>query len=255
MKDLSSVKGTLKGWTETSAAWYERASEYTGYHDFLLKELFRFLKPEDRCCEIACGTGTLARKIAPHVASYTANDADETAVSFLNTQIQDADAPAIEVIGGQWQSILAGRSFDVVLTSYYGVSVDDWQLICSLAARSFISICPRNRHWSRIHRRTDSLDNTEGKSVRKLETPEHIRTFCTIHGIPFKSLPLDLEFGQPFRDRREALEYVRYYYRLEGADAEQFIDEKTVLREDILYFPKKKEIEVFAMDLSHVQKD
>ena len=249
LKDLSNVKGTLKGWTETSAEWYESASEYTGYHDHLLKALLPFLRPEDQCCEIACGTGILARKTAPHVASYTANDADGTAVSFLKKQIQNSKGSALEVLEGAWQTVLENRKFDVILASYYGVPVKYWPFLTSVVSRSFIAICPRNPKWRKIRHREDEVGKEEA-TIRKLETPEHIKKFFSIHGIPFESLPLDLEFGQPFRDRTEAQAYVRYYYRLDGADAEQFIDEKTVLRDGILFFPKKKEIEIIAADLS-----
>lgn len=245
------IKGTLKGWTGKSAVWYERASEYTGYHDRLLESLLRFLKPEDRCCEIACGTGILARKTAPHVASYAANDADPVAVSFLRERLEDPEAPALEVLKGEWQEALAGRTFDVVLTSYYGVPVEYWPLLRSVITRSFIVICPRDEHWRKVRSR-DSGDGSPGEeTIRKLETPGNIKAFLTQQKTPFEALPLDLEFGQPFLDIEEAKEYVRHYYRLEGTDAEQFVQGKIRRRDDgVLYFPKKKEIEIIAADLS-----
>ena len=255
MKDLSNIKGTLKGWTETSAKWYENASEYTGYHDYLLAAILRFLKPEDRCCEIACGTGILARKTAPHVASYTANDMDEKAVAFLKKQLQAPDAPAVEVLQGEWQTILAGKNYDVVLASYYGVPVKSWPFLRTLASRCFIVICPRNLRWHKKRHREEIPDQKKEEKIRKLETPDNIKNFYTLNEIPFESLPLDLEFGQPFRNRDEAKEYVNYYYKLVGEDADQFIDEKMILKEDILYYPKKKEIEIIAADLSRAGTD
>ena len=252
MKDFSKIKGSLKGWTEKSAIWYERASEFTGYHDRLLQYLLRFLKPEDRCCEIACGTGILARKTAPHVSAYTANDADPKAVSFLKSRLQDADAPDIEVLQGEWQEVLAGREYDVILTSYYGVPVKYWPLLTSLAGRCFIVICPRNERWRILRNREEVFHDASEQSISKLDTPGHIKSFLGSQGIPFETLPLDLEFGQIFEDREEAREYIQYYYQLEGSDAEEFLEEKTVRNNGKLYFPKKKEIEVIAADLSGI---
>ena len=253
MKDFSKVKGTLKGWTEKSAIWYENASEYTGYHDRLSQYLLRFLKPEDRCCEIACGTGILARKTVPYVSAYTANDADPEAVSFLKRRLQEAGTPDIEVLEGEWQEVLAGRKYDVILTSYYGVPVKFWPLLTSLAGRSFIVICPRNERWRILRNREEASDDAPEKTISKLDTPGNITYFLRSQGIPFETLPLDLEFGQIFVDREEAREYIQHYYQLEGSDAEQFLEEKTVWNNGKLYFPKKKEIEVIVADLSGTQ--
>lgn len=250
MKDFSNVKGTLKGWTARSAAWYESASKYTGYHDRLLELLLHFLRPEDRCCEIACGTGILARKTAPHVAAYTANDADPEAVSFLRERLKAQETPDIEILEGEWQKVLAGRKFDVLLASYYGVPVEYWPFLKTIANRKFIAICPRNERWRKIRSREEKNESTLKNAVRKLETPGNIKAFLKEQGITFEALPVDLEFGQPFHDREEARVYVRYYYRLEGTDADQFIEEKTRFQDGVLYFPKKKEIEIIAADLS-----
>ena len=246
MKDLSSIKGILKGWTQTSAEWYDLASEYTGYHDRLLEHLIPLLKPEDHCCEIACGTGALARKVAPHVSSYTANDVDASALSFLKNRLMEPGSPNIRILEGDWQEVLAGRHYDVVLASYYGVPVALWPDLCSIVSRRFIAICPRDEQWRKKRRGRETPD----QRVLKLETPAMIRDFCDNQGIPFVSQPLDLEFGQPFRSRHEAEAYIRYYYRLEGADISRFIDQKLCIRDGILYFPKKKEIEIISMDLT-----
>ena len=253
LKDFSDVKGTLKGWTEKSARWYEEASEYTGYHDALMEYLGRFLLPQDRCCEIACGTGILVRKTAPHVSSCTANDVDETAVSFLKERLQETGMRKVEVLQGPWQEVLAGRCFDVVIASYYGVPVELWDELTKLAGRCFIAICPRSERWKKKHHAdgTDLFGGDGITAVRKLETPSVIRAFYESRQIPFESLPLDLEFGQPFSSREEAREYVAYYYRLDGQDADAFLDEKICMKDDgTLYFPKKKEIEMIVADLS-----
>ena len=249
MKDLSDVKGTLKGWTEQSAQWYEDASAYTGYHDRLLEQLLRFLKPEDHCCEIACGTGTLAGKILPHVSAYTANDVDPAAAAFLKKKAAGWNAPSLEIVEGLWYEVLAGRRFDVVLTSFYGVPLSLWTQLRSMTARTFLIICPRDGRWEKKRRQQEETGEDPALLIPKLETPEHIREFCAQEGIPYESVPLDLEFGQPFRNRYEAEAYVRYYYRLDEPDLSRFIDEKMNVANRILYFPKMKKIEIFAMDL------
>ncbi len=252
LKDFSNIKGKLRGWTERSAEWYERASDFTGYYDRLVEKLLPLLGKESRCCEIACGTGVMARKIAPHVSSYTANDMDPVAVSYLRQKLSGPGLPDIEVIEGEWQKVLQGRKFDILIASYYGVPEDFWPFLRSITTEKFIAVCPRSEKWKRSGNRSGDPEKDMDRQPRKLETPDRIRDFYQSHGIPFESFPLDLEFGQPFKDREEAESYVWHYYRLDGSEAEQFIDEKTCLQNGVLYFPKRKQIEVISADLSGI---
>ena len=252
LKDFSNIKGRLNGWTESSVEWYERASDFTGYYDRLVEKLLPFLGKESHCCEIACGTGVLARKIAPHVSSYTANDMDPEAVSFLRQKLSEPGMPEIEVIEGEWQEVLQGRKFDVLIASYYGVPEDLWPFLRSITSERFIAISPRSEKWKRSGHRSGVPEKDAARQPVKLETPDRMKEFYALHGIPFESLPLDFEFGQPFKDREEAERYVWHYYRLGGSEAEQFIDEKTCMKDGILYFPKLKQIEVISADLSGI---
>ena len=77
-------KGSFSRWSEDSARWYEAASKYTNYHEKLKACIAPYLNDDETCCELACGTGTLARCPAPLTAGYTANDIDPDSLKFCS---------------------------------------------------------------------------------------------------------------------------------------------------------------------------
>ena len=240
-KNLSKIKGTLHGWNSQSAKWYDDASAYTGYHDKLSRYILRYIKPEYTCFEIACGTGNLARVIAPHCSGYTAADVDENAISFFRKKLAGEGEPDIKVICSDWKKALGEDQYDVIIESYFGVKTADWELLQNAARHMFIAVVPRDR----------SMAEGEGISKRhneRLESFDQMERFFTERGMVFEAFPLDIEFGQPFSDIEEARDYVRYYYKLDEEDIERFIDMKLTRQDDgMLYFPKTKKIVMIAV--------
>lgn len=139
----SEIRGTLFRWSDDSAVWYEEASEYTGYHKKLTEIISPYLSADDSCCELACGTGTLARHLAPFTASYTANDIDYHATDHLKAMISDGSCPNLTTAEGDWHEVFAEQSFNTVIFSYFGAVINDWENLCRLASDKVIVIAPR----------------------------------------------------------------------------------------------------------------
>ena len=131
-KNIKNVKGTLFRWTADSADWYESASEYTGYHDRLTEIIAPHLDSEYTCCELACGTGTLARHLAPYVKSYAANDIDHNAAVHLADMISDGSCPNLDIIEGDWHDVFALKKFNVAVFSFSALSNRTGTLLPSL---------------------------------------------------------------------------------------------------------------------------
>ena len=133
-------KGTFSRWNESSARWYEQASAYTRYHEKLTEHIAPYLSPQASCCELACGTGALARHLAPLTASYTANDIDPQAVAFCRGIQSGHPLPNLEFLEGDWQKVFAGRSFDTVIFSYFGAVIRDWEALKKIASHQVLSL-------------------------------------------------------------------------------------------------------------------
>lgn len=248
-KDVKNVKGTLFRWTEESAEWYEAASEYTGYHDRLTEIIAPHLSDSYTCCELACGTGTLARHLAPYVKSYTANDIDHHATEHLAEMTADGSCPGLEIALGDWHEVFAGRKFNAAVFSFFGAVEQDWDSLKELVTDRIVVISPRTRTGKMklaadraaadaktVGARDDDAPAApsdpakpqrivRGK-VRSFETGPSIAEFLDKNGISYIRNDVDLEFGQPFDNLSQARDYTRYYYKLDERDIDIFLEKK-----------------------------
>ncbi len=271
-------KGTFSRWNESSARWYEQASAYTRYHEKLTEHIAPYLSPQASCCELACGTGALARHLAPLTASYTANDIDPQAVAFCRGIQSGHPLPNLEFLEGDWQKVFAGRSFDTVIFSYFGAVIRDWEALKKIASHQVIAVVPRydkeeirqkkQAFSDRSRFRQAALQNVREnrpasdraneteksggeKKKRPFETMEAIVGFLSEKGVSFETIPLTLEFGQPCRTLEEAEEYVKYYYRFETEEErKEFVRRKFQPADCGYFFSKKKNIGIVVIDMT-----
>lgn len=233
-------KGSFRPWSPESIDWYERASAYTHYHENLIRLLQPHLLKEDSCCELACGTGSLARALAPHVASYTANDIDPEAVAHNESMLRQNDKAlrGLSIVPGDWKTVLAGQRFDTVIFSFFGAVLRNWDELRRLASRRIIAV-------------TYGGENRQaGDTKSKQEHAEDIMEFLRDRNIPYDSVFTELEFGQPLRDMEEAVRYTKYYYPFDDGQISAFLEKKLERLEDgTLYFPKKKKLGIVAVRL------
>ena len=273
-KNIKNVKGTLFRWTADSADWYESASEYTGYHDRLTEIIAPHLDSEYTCCELACGTGTLARHLAPYVKSYAANDIDHNAAVHLADMISDGSCPNLDIIEGDWHDVFAARKFNAAVFSFFGAVEQDWDALAKLVTDRIIVISPRSRTGkmklaadrtaagSSSHQTSDSTSLPDPEKpqriirgkVRSFETGPSIAEFLDKNEIGYIREDVDLEFGQPFDNLSQARDYTRYYYKLDERDIDVFLQKKLERLEDgRWYFPKTKELSIIIIDMTTVK--
>jgi SAM-dependent methyltransferase len=247
------VRGVLFRWTDESAMWYEEASAYTGYHDRLAEIISPHLDHSYTCCELACGTGTLARHLAPHVKSYIANDIDFHATDHLLKMTADGSVPNLSVMQGDWHEVFAGKSFNAAVFSFFGAVEDDWDDLKQLAEDKIIVISPRSRE-GKMKAAAEAAKSDKSQRIlrgkaRSYETGPSISEFLDKNGISYVCEDLDLEFGQPFSNLSQARAYVRYYYKLEERDIDLFLEKKLERTDTGWYFPKNKAISVIIIDM------
>ena len=112
MKEKSELKGRLSRWTKHSSRWYEEAYLYSDYHKILASKICAEISDDSKCCELACGNGSLARSVAPYVKSYTANDIDHNAMEWLRNKIKEEALDNIDILEGDWKEVKSECSFD-----------------------------------------------------------------------------------------------------------------------------------------------
>lgn len=237
---IEDIKGIFHHWTDESIVWYQRASDYTGYHKNLIPYILPWLTESDTCCELACGTGALARSLAPYTGRYTANDADPAAIRFNRAMLKEESSPEnLELAEGDWKEVLRGRRFDTVLFSFFGALISNWEDLKTIAKRQIIVIAGRR-----------PADDARSDRKTKQEYAEDIVRFLQKKNIETHLQEITLEFGQPLEDMEEARRYVGTYYRLQGDEAGRFLKNKLVkLTDGSLYFPKQKKMGIVSARL------
>ena len=237
---IEDIKGVFQHWTDESIDWYQRASEYTGYHRNLIPYILPWLTNTENCCELACGTGALARCLAPYTGRYTANDADPAAIRYNRTKKEQGDVPDnLELAEGDWKEALSGRRFATVLFSFFGALISNWEDLKKITARQVIVIAGLK-----------PAESSSSDRKTKQEYAEDIVLFLEEKNIETHLQKITLEFGQPLRDMEEARRYVNTYYRLEGDEASRFLQNKLVkLADGTLYFPKQKKMGIVVARL------
>ncbi len=250
----SNIKGTFSHWSDSSARWYEEASQYTNYHQELKKYIAPYLSIEETCCELACGTGTLARCLAPLTASYTANDIDPQSLQFCEKIQKKHPLPNLTFLPGDWKTVLGEKTFDTVIFSYFGVILTDWELLRRIASKKIIAILPRY-NASELREKEKSMDVRIKKDSRgrrhDFETMNSVCAFLDMQSISYDAIPLTLEFGQPCRTLEDAEAYVRYYYKLKTDDeVQEFIRLKFKPADCGYFYSKKKNIAIIAIDMT-----
>ena len=271
------MKGSFSRWSSRSAQWYEEASQYTNYHNELTRHIAPYLSSQERCCELACGTGTLARHLAPLTAHYTANDIDPQSIDFCKKVQEQNPVQNLEFAEGDWHTVLKDQTFDTVIFSYFGAIIQDWDTLCEIASKKVIAVVPRydaleisekkkaTAARSRFADAAKSGADTEKNSAsvdeasrrkkksRRFETMDAVCDFLKEKNVSHEAIPLTLEFGQPCATLTDAEEYVKYYYKFENEeDRKKFIEEKFQPAECGYYFPKKKNIGIVIADMTKV---
>ena len=269
-------KGSFSRWSGDSARWYEAASEYTHYHDKLKTYIAPYLNTEETCCELACGSGTLARCLAPLTARYTANDIDPDSLKFCRARQTERPVPNLEFLPGDWSEVLKDKTFDTVIFSYFSAVFTGWEQLKRLARKKVIAIVPRYSDAeiaekkkafaarSRFRELSDrdaaaSSDSSSApsrpekgrKKGRSFETMEAIARFLDERSVAYRLIPLTMEFGQPCATLQEAEEYVQYYYRFDSEEErKEFVRLKFQPADCGYYFPKKKNIGIVIIDMT-----
>ena len=232
-------KGKLYRWTLESAEWYEDASRYTGYHDRLTEILAPYLDLEMTCCELAAGTGTLARHLAPLVKSYTANDIDPSAIAWMQKMLDESPQQNMKIVHGDWKEKLIGQKFSVSIFSFFSAVLDDWEFVKQITTDRVLIVMPRT---AGMGRRAKFLQ----KDINKYEIYPAILEYLEKNDVRFIAKEVDLEFGQPFHDMETARKYVNYYYKFDEKEIDTFLEAKLQKTDFGWYFPKNKDLGIIC---------
>ena len=225
-------------WTPESRRWYAAAAAGSGYHAALAAAMAPWLSPSWNVADMGCGLGFLSLAVAPLVRSVTALDTDRDVLESLAAR---ASASGVGNVCPKLCDVLSGNfhgHFDAVICSFFGRPGRDAADFLSHAGRVLAVV-----------RRHSSPSIAPGADHRGGEDDASVRGALSASGIPFSARDMDIEFGQPFADRDEAMAFLAHYDRGRRTPEERSarLDRELVSRPDgSLYLPHTKKISLIV---------
>lgn len=116
------------------AGTYDEVSgtHYADAYDKTIANTLKYLKPEDRVLEFACGTGIVTLPVAEKVAHVRAIDISDEMVQILQKKVTDQNIPNLDVTNTNlFDPCLEPGSYDVVLACNVLCYVDNLDEVLS----------------------------------------------------------------------------------------------------------------------------
>lgn len=227
----------LEAWKPDMIRFMTDASEYGDYYQQLTKKMLPWLRPDMHVCDAGSGLGYLSLALAPYVRQVTAVEKNYEAAFFLTTNYLIRNIGNVVSRCGDIDRVWPPGKYDAMVFCFFG-GIRQTLELAKFQCRGDVFVFTRNYQHHRF-------------SAGSLPTgwdgyPEFRRLLKELK-IPFHQETFALEFGQPFRNLRDA----RLFYELYSKDhnhailTEEFLKTKLVEtgREDFpLYAPHQRQI-------------
>lgn len=188
-------------WNEQTTEWFQRASDYTGFHSELAEILKKKLAGSSTLCDLGCGAGMIDFKLENDFDQITCVDRVPDVVRILQNKIKDTHAHNITTICSDIQH-LSGK-WDSCLMLFVGLKAEELKDCLRLCRDKLLVIyrggCTEMTSGKRLANQYNSLIPFY-REVRE-------------SGIQCTMESYELEYGQPFTDLEDAYNYVKFYNR------------------------------------------
>jgi SAM-dependent methyltransferase len=195
------------GWTGEKIEQFERASEWTGFHENIFREIEGYLEGAGELIDIGCGVGILAKLIAASGKKVTAVDMDAGAIAHIKSSASGREAAGrIDAMASDWEKI-SDKKKDVLLISFFGnpamPNIDDLLSMGEkrtiIITHTFSDMKIMNPHWREAHR-----------NIRAYE--EDWVRFFDARKTDYCVKRVSYDFGQPFVSTDEARAFLSRYF-------------------------------------------
>lgn len=205
----------LELWYADMIRFMRNASEYGTYYQELAKKLAPWLEPDMRICDAGSGLGYLSLALAPYAGQVTAVEKHPDASAVLTENCLRFGVSNVKAVCASVDQVLPEEPYDAMVFCFFG-QIGEILNISKKQCRGDILIFTRNYSQHRF---------SAGNYETGMEGCRHVSEYLSELGIPFSEETLVLEFGQPFRDLKDA----RLFFERYSKDPD-----KSVLTEDFL---------------------
>ena len=233
----------LYEWDDKSIQWYKNAVEYRSFHQDVAEMVLSRLPEHPRVCDIGCGIGALTRHLAPKCRSVLAMDLNPKPLEHLKRELEKRGITNVQVTADDFEKAEAPEEkYDAAIFCLAG------------GVRVFIEA---GKKWSdklffienATDKRSFSSVGERSKEVYYNEDIDYLKT----SGLKFEYKFFTAPFGQVFRDRDDAIAFMRHYDKGENdSDITAFLNANLIKidhPEFPLYLPNEKPLVLIEVDV------
>ena len=227
----------LEFWHEDMIRFMTDASEYGTYYQQLAQTLLPWLTPDMHICDAGSGLGYLSLALAPYVGQVTAVEKHPDAAAVLTDNCRKYGIHNVCSRCGSIDDVFPGQPYDAMVFCFFG-GIRHTLELAKKQCRGDVFVFTRNYKNHRF---------SAGNLPTGWDGYPEFRTLLEDLKIPFRQQILIPEFGQPFRDLRDARRFYELYSK--NADhstvTEEFLKTKLVEtgRNDFpLYAPHQRQL-------------
>lgn len=225
-------------WNENTVRWYQDAERYTGFFRNIAELVRPKLAGYSSLCDIGCGIGLVDLELSKHIDRITCIDSHPYAIEMLRQRIEAEKIKNIAPVLMDCNAIEEG--WDVILISFFG----------SRELEQFLPRC--QKLFAVVGQKSQTELYPEKYRKFQKNTAKEVEEELSRKGIPYFLAEAAFEFGQPFRSREDARDFIRTQsHDISSGDLESFLAEHLVEtgKEDFpLYLPRQKAVGIFEIE-------
>lgn len=193
-------------WTRERVAFMDDACRQTDFYRRLAAALRPYLRPDDRLCDAGCGLGYLSLALSPLVASVTAVERDDLALSVLRREISAQHITNLSPVLADALTYRPDKAFDVMVFCFFG-SMEEILSITDRCCAGTVLVLVRDHARHRFSGKPYEPGRHSLASARQV---------LSERGVCFTESTMSLPFHQPFRSLAAAQRFFELYGGNEG---------------------------------------
>ena len=227
----------LEFWQEDMIRFMTDASEYGDYYRQLTEKMLPWLSADTHICDAGSGLGYLSLALAPYVKQVTAVEKHPDAAAVLTNNCRKRNIRNVSSLCGSIDEVLPNEKYDAMVFCFFG-GIRYTLELAKQQCQGDVFVFTRNYKNHRF---------SAGSLPTGWDGYPEFRTLLESLKIPFRQQILMPEFGQPFRNFRDA----RLFYELYSKDNDQSILTEEFLKAKLtetgrkdfpLYAPHQRQI-------------
>lgn len=231
-------------WSGDSIRWYRNAADFGDFYERLAEHVLSALPQAPKVCDVGCGIGALALRLAPRCGTLTAIDVMPRALEALACDAAAAGLTNIHTSLGDFKTMAPPeKPYDAMVFCQFGGPAKYYaqaQAWCR-GKLFFIGNAAPGRNFS-----------ATGELNKEVYYPEDMAYLDSV-GASYSCEFLRLPFGQPFADRSDAERFMFHYDKNSTPEeVKTYLDERLQETGDArfpLYLPCEKQMVIFEIDV------